>query len=85
MIEDGAKKTHDDVIERVNELTSIIKESEREMIEIQHACTHPKENQKVKDINQSGISDIRKICSICKYVLGYPSKDELDNWMYKNN
>jgi len=81
MINEIDKKSHEYITMRIAELIISIKESEKEILEIQHACSHPKESMKIKDMNKSGISDIRKTCGICKYVLGYPSNEEMNSWM----
>lgn len=70
----------EDIKQQVNKLEDSIKEQVKELKEIQNACKHPNESIKIKDANPTGASDIRKCCDLCGHVLGYPSKEELDEW-----
>jgi len=84
MEEDNHKKDQQEVIKKqASDLEKSIKEKTKELEVVQNSCKHPEESIKLKDINPSGASDIRKYCDSCGHVLGYPSKPEMDNWIGK--
>jgi len=82
MEENNHKKEQEEVIKKqATELENSIKEKTKELEVVQNSCKHPEESVKIRDINPGGASDIRKYCDLCGHVLGYPNKQEMDNWI----
>jgi len=79
--ESDSKKEKEDLIKKqTTNLEQTIKDTAKELEELQKSCLHPKESHKIKDINPEGSSDIRKVCGLCNHIMGYPTKDEMDEW-----
>jgi len=58
------------------ELTENIKTSEEELKELRKMCKHT--DVQVKNTNhESGAAHLRRVCSVCGAVFGFPSNDEL--------
>ena len=75
------KKDKDQEIkDQAVKLEQKIKDSTKELEEIQKECLHPEESQIIKNINPTGSSHIRKVCDLCGHVGRYPNQDELDLW-----
>lgn len=82
MEENDHKKEQKEVIKKqATELEKSIKEKTKELQEVQNSCKHPTESVRIKDMNPSGASDIRKYCDLCGHVMGYPNKQEMDDWI----
>ena len=64
---------------KADRLINKISEYQRELKKIQDNCTHS-----IKDIRfidyQRGV---RYVCRDCKQLLGWPSKEEIENWSNK--
>ena len=81
MMESDSKKEKEEQIKKdVKEIEQTIKDSSKELEDIQNACSHPKESVKINNVNPEGSSDMRNVCGLCSLVLGYPTKDEMDEW-----
>lgn len=50
---------------------------------IQSICKHPEESIKVENLNQTGSGPVvlRRVCTDCQKVIGYPSNKELEDWL----
>ena len=69
-----------DPIKRVNEITAEIKALEKELIDIQSECQHKETHTKFDDSKTP-----RSYCKECDKVIGYPSDDELKNFLGNGN
>lgn len=77
---DNKKEKQMQIKKQSTELEQTIKDSEKELEALQKSCLHPKEDNKFKDINPESASNIRKVCGICGLLLGYPTKEEMEDW-----
>lgn len=69
-----------DSIKRVNEIITEIKSLEQELFHIQSNCQHKETHIKFDDINTP-----RLYCKDCDKTIGYPSNDELKNFLGNGN
>jgi len=62
---------------KVDKIENQVRDLEKEKIEIQNDCKHKEETFVQFDKNNS----MKKYCSVCKQELGYPSKEEQNNFL----
>jgi len=67
----------DDKRQKINSLDSKIKVLSKEKESIQESCKH--ENTKVKF--ESGTNNMKLYCSECDKEVGYPSKEQIDDFL----
>jgi len=60
----------------VQKLQDQLRELKKEIKKIQDKCQH--ENQQIKFIKNF---EIRWVCKYCDLPLGWPSKEESENWL----
>ena len=70
----------DETKSKADELASQIKDATKELEDLQDNCSH-----KEIDIRPTGENgkDIRRVCITCKRIVGYPTKQDLDDYMNK--
>lgn len=75
-------ETHDknnETKKAAEQLTSEIKEKEKQLENLQNDCRHPNEEVSIKDVTAgSGRCDYKKVCNICGKIVGYPSQGEIE-------
>ena len=79
--ESDSTQSHDqDISSTTKKIVNEIKTLEKELMEIQDRCPHPKYTIK----NSQGTKDsgfcLRRICDECQAVVGYPSPEEINQW-----
>jgi len=77
------EEKENEIKKKTEELSEIIKESEEELKELRKDCRHLE--YKIKDVNtDSSILELRRVCSVCGHMLGFPSKEDLEDNGYKS-
>ncbi len=67
----------DDKRQKINSLDNQIKELSKEKETIQESCTH--KNTKVKF--ESGTNNMKLYCAECDKEVGYPKKEQIDEFL----
>lgn len=71
---DSIKSEVEDILNKISNL-------EIRLNSIRSICKHPMDDINIENIKDSGGVDLRKVCNVCKKILGYPSKSDIDNWI----
>jgi len=58
-----------------------IKSLEKELEEIQNSCTHSKYSLKNCPHGADKAFSLKKVCDICQMEIGYPSPEEISQWV----
>lgn len=58
-----------------------IKSLEKELEEIQNSCIHSKYSLKNCPHGADKAFSLKKVCDICQMEIGYPSPDEISQWV----
>ena len=66
---------------RVDKLLSDKWKIERELEQIQANCKH--ENTVIKQVADESSFTIRRVCESCGQIVGYPSSEEIQNFLQK--
>ena len=67
-----------DTVKKVEQIENAIKTNEKELEQIRKDCKHPAETIIIKNCsNGVGASEFRKVCGVCKQIVGYPTPDEV--------
>ena len=70
----------EEISKKSTELISQIDSLKKELDELISNCKH--EEHIIKLVSTDGsTSRLRKVCKICKSIIGYPSNEEYENWI----
>lgn len=73
------KSNKPDLVKKTNDLQENIQRLKKELEELQEECNHEE-----SIIKQQMGGKVIKYCKFCNKELGYPSKDELENYLHGN-
>ena len=65
----------------VEQLLSDKRNIERKIEQIQAECKH--EQQVIKQVADDSSFAIRRVCESCGHIVGYPSSEEIQNFLQK--
>ena len=63
-------------MEKIDDLNKKINNLKKEIADYQKNCKHGEKRQKAQENNE-----IRIVCKDCTMVLGWPTPDELKDWL----
>lgn len=66
---------------QVNKLKNLITDYNKEIIDLQDNCVHPKSERSLKNSNGS-IEPIIIICDICQKRMGTPNKEDVEKFLH---
>jgi hypothetical protein len=69
-----------DISSTAKKIVDEIKNLEKELVEIQESCSHPKYTVKNSQISGDSGFCLRKVCDECRAIIGYPSQEEINRW-----
>ena len=65
----------------VEQLLSDKRKIEQKIDKLQHDCKH--EKQVIKQVADESSFTIRRVCESCGQIVGYPSSEEIQNFLQK--
>ena len=68
-----------DLVKKTTDLSNNIQKLSKELKELQDGCNHPE-----SVIKQKIGGGVLKYCNNCGKEIGYPSPEELENYLYGN-